>query len=61
MSLRNTLSELEREHQAVKCEIQNEAFYPGAHGFKLAALKRRKLQLKDEMEKLRRAKQRSVH
>ncbi len=54
MALQNDLSELERKHQALKREIEDEMSHLGADDLKLAALKRRKLQLKDEIEKLRR-------
>ena len=61
MSLQNYLSELERKHQALEREIQDEMSHPGIDGLKLAELKRRKLQLKDEIAKLRRSDQRSLH
>jgi hypothetical protein len=61
MMLQNDLSELERKHQALEREIADEMAHPGADDLKLAALKRRKLQLKDEIEKLRRTNHRSVH
>ena len=55
------LAELERKHQALEREIQDAMAHPGTDALKLAALKRRKLQLKDEIEKLRRSGQRSIH
>ena len=69
MALQNDLSELERKHQselerkhqALKREIEDEMSHLGADDLKLAALKRRKLQLKDEIEKLRCSDQRSIH
>ena len=61
MALQSHLSELERKHQALEREIQDEMSHPGADDLKLAALKRRKLQLKDEIERLRRSNQRSLH
>ena len=61
MMLQNDLSELERKHQALEREIADEMAHPGADDLKLAALKRRKLQLKDEIEKLRRTNHRLVH
>jgi hypothetical protein len=61
MELQNHLPELERKHQALEREIQDEMSHPGTDDLKVAALKRRKLQLKDEIEKLRRSGQRSIH
>ena len=51
------LAELERKHQALEREIQDAMSHPGTDDFKLAELKRRKLQLKDEIEKLRQSEQ----
>ena len=53
MSLQNHLSELERRHDALGREIEKEQVHPGSDEAKLAALKRRKLHLKDEIAKLR--------
>ena len=61
MELQKDLSELERKHRALEREIQDEMSHPGADDLKLAALKRRKLQLKDEIEKLKHSHQRSIH
>jgi len=61
MTLQNQLSELEQRHQALKREIRDESSHPGSDDLKLAELKRRKLQLKDEIERLRRFDQRSIH
>ena len=61
MELQKDLSELERRHQALEREIQDERSHPGADDLKLAALKRRKLQLKDQIERLKHSHQRSLH
>lgn len=53
MSLQNHLAELERRHQMLEKEIANEQIMPGGSDTKIAELKRKKLQLKDEIEKLR--------
>ncbi len=53
MSLQNHLSELERRHTALDREIEKELVHPGSDETKVAALKRRKLLLKDEIAKLR--------
>lgn len=52
MSLESHLSELERRHQALKREIEEAQSRPGLDELQLVALKRRKLQLKDEIAKL---------
>ena len=53
MSLQMHLSELERRHQALEREIQDAIAHPSTDDLKIAELKRRKLQLKDEIVKLR--------
>ena len=53
MSLQNHLSELERRHHSLDREIEKERLHPAADAVKIAALKRRKLILKDEIAKLR--------
>lgn len=52
MSLESHLSELERRHQALKREIEAAQARPGLDELELVALKRRKLQIKDEIAKL---------
>jgi len=53
MPLQNHLVELERKHQALEREIEDAIAHPGTDDIRIARLKRRKLQLKDEMSKLR--------
>jgi hypothetical protein len=53
MSRENHLAMLEQRHDALDKEIAREMLYPAADELKLAELKRRKLQLKDEIVKLR--------
>ena len=53
MSLQNHLVELQRRHDALDREICVEALRPATDDAKLASLKRRKLHLKDEINKLR--------
>jgi hypothetical protein len=53
MSVESHLAELERRHEALKREIQEVQTHPGFDDMEVAALKRRKLQLKDEIAKLR--------
>ena len=54
MTLQNHLAELERKHDALEREIQAAASSPAIDDIKVAELKRRKLQLKDELTRLRR-------
>ena len=53
MALHSQLNELERKHQSLEREIQDAMAHPSTDGLKLAELKRKKLQLKDEITKLR--------
>jgi len=53
MALQNHLAELERRHQALDREISREMLHPASDEVKLAELKRKKLLLRDEIEKLR--------
>ena len=53
MPLQNHLVELERKHQALEREIQDTLNRPSLDDTRLAQLKRRKLQLKDEITRLR--------
>jgi hypothetical protein len=55
MSLQSHLAELERKHQALEREIQSALVHPSADDLQVLELKRRKLQLKDEIMRLRRA------
>ena len=56
MSLESHLVELERRHQAIDQAILIEKTHPGTDDLKLIELKRKKLLLKDEIEKLRQEK-----
>ena len=53
MPLQSHLAELERRHEALDRDIAREWAYPGTDEIKLAELKRRKLQLKDEIARLK--------
>jgi hypothetical protein len=50
--MQSHVAELQRRHDALDLEIAKEWAHPGADEVKLAELKRRKLQLKDEIAKL---------
>ncbi len=60
MSIQSHVAELERRHQALDREIAETIARPSSTDLEIAALKRSKLHLKDEIERLRGGK-RSVH
>lgn len=60
MPLESHLTELVRRHQAIESAIEDEETRPSSDEVKLHELKRKKLQIKDQIEKLRVEAQRSV-
>lgn len=62
MSLQSHLAELERKHQALERALHEAKTRPSTNQDELADIKRRKLQLKDEISRLRQdGEGRSVH
>jgi hypothetical protein len=61
MSMQSHLAELEKRHQALENEINDCLTHPAVDNLKVVELKRRKLQLKDEIERLRHNDHASVH
>ncbi len=53
MSLQSHIAELSRRHQALEKEIQVAKAQASADDMRVVELKRRKLHLKDEIERLR--------
>jgi hypothetical protein len=53
MSVESHLAELERRHLALKKEIEDAMNHPGVDDLQLTDLKRRKLQIKDEIARLK--------
>ncbi|WP_367717172.1 DUF465 domain-containing protein [Nitratireductor sp. GISD-1A_MAKvit] len=53
MSLESHLAELKRKHGELERELDNAKLHPSVDELDVAQLKRRKLAIKDEMEKLR--------
>jgi hypothetical protein len=53
MSIQAHLAELERRHQALENELNEALAHPSTDDLKVAELKRRKLQVKDEIVRLR--------
>jgi hypothetical protein len=54
MSVQAHIAELEKRREALKKEIEEEFNHAACDDQKVADLKRRKLQIKDEIEKLKR-------
>lgn len=53
MAIQSHLVELERRHKALEEELHEALAHPSTDDLRVAELKRRKLQLKDEIERLR--------
>ena len=53
MSMQSHLAELEKRHQALEEEITECLTHPAVDDLRIVELKRRKLQVKDEIERLR--------
>ena len=53
MTVESHLAELERRHEALKREIQEAQSHPGVDELEIAALKRRKLHIKDTIAELK--------
>jgi hypothetical protein len=61
MSMQSHLAELEKKHQALEEEINECLTHPAVDDLKIVELKRRKLQVKDEIERLRINGNASIH
>lgn len=61
MSMHNHLAALERRHHALDKEIEAETLRPSSEHGRLSELKRKKLVLKDEIERLRSGKLKHLH
>jgi hypothetical protein len=61
MSLHTHLIELERKHEALEREIQDAIAHPSTDDLRVVELKRRKLHLKDEINRLRSGESRTMH
>ncbi len=53
MSLASHLAELQRKHGEIERELDQAMAHPSTDTLEIVTLKRRKLAIKDEMEKLR--------
>lgn len=52
MSLSSHLTELQKKHAAIQSRIEQEQRSPGSSDLQIAAMKREKLKLKEEIERL---------
>lgn len=55
MSLESHIAELQRKHTDLEREIDQALMHPSMDGSEITRLKRRKLAIKDQMEKLKAA------
>jgi hypothetical protein len=55
MAIEAHLAELEKRHEALKQEINEALTHPSTDDLQLAEMKRRKLQVKDEITRLKEA------
>ncbi len=53
MTIESHLAELERRHAALETKIKEATTHPSSDSLEIAEMKRRKLQLKDEISRLR--------
>jgi hypothetical protein len=61
MTIQAHLAELERKHRALDEELAEAMTHPSSDDFKIAELKRRKLLVKDEIQRIRITEPQSVH
>ncbi|MEA2930863.1 MAG: hypothetical protein QOG38_3291 [Hyphomicrobiales bacterium] len=61
MSIQSHLAELERKHQALENELNDALAHPSIDDLTIAELKRRKLHVKDEIQRLKHDVSASVH
>ena len=61
MTIQAHLAELERKHRALEDEIAEAMTHPSTDDLKIAELKRRKLLVKDEIQRMRTGELQSLH
>lgn len=61
MSIQSHLAELERRHQALEQELSDALAHPSTDDLRIVELKRHKLQVKDEITRLRTENGANVH
>ena len=53
MSMQSHLAELERRHAAIERKIEDALLHPSTDHLELTGMKRQKLKIKDEIERIR--------
>ncbi len=53
MSVESHLAQLQRRHEALKKQIEEATAHPGTDDLEITKMKRRKLQIKDEISRLK--------
>ena len=61
MAIQAHLAELERKHEALEAQLHEALNHPSTHDITIVEIKRRKLQVKDEIERLRSVASDTVH
>jgi hypothetical protein len=61
MTIQAHLAELERKHRALEDELAEAMTHPSTDDLKIAELKRRKLLVKDEIQRIRISEPQSLH
>ena len=61
MTIQAHLAELERKHRALEDELAEAMTHPSTDDLKIAELKRRKLLVKDEIQRIRVGEPQSLH
>ena len=61
MTIQAHLAELERKHRALEDELAEAMTHPSTDDLKIAELKRRKLLVKDEIQRIRVGESHSLH
>ncbi|KQZ02130.1 hypothetical protein ASD45_15640 [Pseudolabrys sp. Root1462] len=61
MSLQSHLAELEKKHRALEAQIHDCQTHPAVDDLEVVELKRKKLLVKDEIERLRQGEPISLH
>jgi hypothetical protein len=61
MSIQSHLAELERRHQALEDQISEAMAHPSTDDMTIASLKRRKLHVRDEIQRIKHETSQTVH
>ncbi|MGJ5176617.1 YdcH family protein [Bradyrhizobium oligotrophicum] len=61
MAIQAHLVELERKHKVLESELHEALLHPSTDDLRIAELKRRKLMVKDEIERLRQVTTETIH